>query len=59
MNGDNAARHVVITAVYEAGILHHLEQRFLIWVFSDRLSEIPVAISIVRNDLAHSRQRGE
>ena len=59
MHGDDATRHVVITTVDEAGILHHLEQGFLVWMFPDGLSEIPVAIGIVRNDLAHSRQRGK
>src|SRR5690606_30112786 len=59
MQRDDAAGQVVIRAALEAGAAHHLAQRLLIRMATDRLGEIAVARGVVGQPLAEPRQHVE
>lgn len=53
---DDTARKIVIAALLEARIVHHLQQRFLVWMHANGLRKVLITRCIVRYQPAKKRQ---
>ncbi len=59
MHRHNTAGEIVIVAVLEAGLLHHLAQGFLIRVHADGFGQVAVAVFVPGHQLADLGQQAE